>query len=89
MDADSGEPTDELDPSAIQMIAALGSKCTKVSEVIQAKDEAVFKAIQEALTKANEKAISNAQKVWKGFCLDRESFIVLITSPDTYMFKLF
>ena len=63
MDPDSGEPTDDLDPSALERIAALGSKCTKVSEVVEQKDEAVFSAIQKALDKANEKAVSNAQKV--------------------------
>ncbi len=63
MNPDNGEPTDDLEPTAIKDIAALGSKCTKVSEVVQTKDEAVFEAIQQALTKANEKAISNAQKV--------------------------
>ncbi len=69
MDPDSAEPTDDLEPSAITMIAALGSKCTKVSEVIETKDEAVFGAIQQALTKANEKAISNSQKVPKLFAV--------------------
>ena len=63
MDPDTGEPTDELSPVAIQAIAALGSKCTKVSEVIQQKDEAVYPAIQKGLDKANEESVSNAQKV--------------------------
>lgn len=63
MDPDSGEATDDLDPNAIRMIAVLGSKCTKVSEVVEQKDELVFAAIQQALTKANEKAVSSAQKV--------------------------
>ena len=63
MNADTGEPTDELSPVALKAIAALGSKCTKVSEVIQQKDEAVYTAIQKGLDKANEHSVSNAEKV--------------------------
>ena len=63
MDPDTGEPTNELSTVALNAITALGSKCTKVSEVIQQKDEAVYTAIQKGLEKANEKSVSNAQKV--------------------------
>ena len=63
MNPDTGEPTDELSPVALKAITTLGSKCTKVSEVIQQKDEAVYTAIQKGLNKANEHSVSNAQKV--------------------------
>ena len=63
MDPDTGEPEDELTPQAKEAIASLGSKCTKVSEIVEQKDQAVFTAIQEGLDKANEHSVSRAQKV--------------------------
>ena len=63
MDPDTGEPEDELTPQAKEAIASLGSKCTKVSEIVEQKDQAVFKAIQEGLDKANELSVSRAQRV--------------------------
>ena len=63
MDPDTGEPEDELTPQAKGAIASLGSKCTKVSEIVEQKDQAVFNAIQEGLDKANEHSVSRAQRV--------------------------
>ena len=63
MDPDTGEPQDELIPQAKEAIASLGSKCTKVSEIVEQKDQAVFAAIQQGIDKANEHSVSRAQKV--------------------------
>lgn len=63
MDPTNGGPTDALTPEAIQVISALGSSATKVSEVIDNKDEAVYSAIQKGIDATNEHAISHAQKV--------------------------
>ncbi len=41
----------------------LGSTCTKVSEVLENQDRAIFDAIQAGIDKANQGAASNAQKV--------------------------
>ena len=60
---DTGEPTDVLITHARRTIEQLGSPCTKVSEIIETKDSAVFKAIQDGLDRANKHAISNAQVV--------------------------
>ena len=60
---DTQEPTDDLTPEAIKIIQALGSTATKVSEVIENQDRAIFTAIQEGIDRANEGAVSNAQKV--------------------------
>lgn len=63
MDPDSGDPLDELTPVAQQQLESLGCSCTKVSEVLESKNAAVYTAIKEGLNRANEGAISNAQKV--------------------------
>ena len=63
MDPKTAEFLDTLSPKAQQMIQALGSRSTKVSEILQKEDRAVFTAIQEGLDKANEHATSQAQMV--------------------------
>lgn len=63
MDPNTGEPQDTLSTPAKMQIAALGSSCTTVSEIIEQKDEVVFTAIQQGLERANEQSISRAQKV--------------------------
>ena len=65
VDPSTGMPTDNLDPSAIQIISSLGSSSTKVSEIIICQDRAVFAAIQQGIDKANEEAGSHPQKVQK------------------------
>ena len=45
------------------MIAAKGSSATKISQIIDNQDQAVFTAIQEGIDRANAKAISNAATV--------------------------
>ena len=70
MDVDTGEATDDLTEEAIELISALGSSATKVSQVIDNQDRAVFSAIQEGLDKANEGAVSSAQTV----CLAKPSW---------------
>ena len=52
-----------LTPQAQRAIEQLGSPCTKVTEIIESKDRAVFKAIQDGLDRANKHAISNAHIV--------------------------
>ena len=63
MNPETGEPTDDLLPQAIDMIAALGSHCTKVSEVVQQQDQAVYAAIQKGLDKVNEHAETTVHTV--------------------------
>jgi len=67
MDPDTGEPKDSLIPQARQMIENLGSRNTKVSEIVAEEDRAVFTAIQEGLDRANEAATSRAQRVGTTF----------------------
>ena len=62
-DAETGEPTDILAPQAQRAIEQLGSPCTKVSEIIETKDRAVFTAIQEGLDRVNRHESSKAHMV--------------------------
>lgn len=63
MDPETGGPTDNLTADATRLIAAKGSTATKVSQVIDNQDPAVFTAIQEGIDRANAKAVSNAATV--------------------------
>lgn len=63
MDPETAEPTDNLTADAARLIAAKGSTATKVSQIIDNQDTAVFRAIQEGIDRANAKAISNAATV--------------------------
>ena len=65
IDPDTAEWSDDLQPQAADAVHKLGSTATKASEIIQSRDEAVFKAIQQAIDGANEKSASRAQKVQK------------------------
>lgn len=60
---DTGKPLDTLTPQAQQHIQDLGSRNTKVSEIIGQKDQAVFTAIQKGLDKVNQSATSQAKRV--------------------------
>ena len=63
MNPDTNEPTDVLTAEAARLVAAKGSPATKISEIIDNQDQAVFTAIQEGIDRANAKAISNAATV--------------------------
>ena len=69
MNPETGEPTDDLLPQAIAMIAALGSHCTKVSEVVQQQDQAVYAAIQKGLDEVNEHAETSVHTV-RAVCIE-------------------
>ncbi|KAJ7421600.1 Long-chain-fatty-acid--CoA ligase ACSBG2 [Willisornis vidua] len=72
VDAETGEPEDDLTPEALEYCQKLGSKATKVSEVISSKDKDIYAAIQKGITAVNEGATSNAQKVQKWILLEKD-----------------
>lgn len=72
VDAETGEPRDDLSPEALEFCQRLGSKATKVSEIISSKDKAVYTAIQKGISAVNERAVSNAQKVQKWVLLEKD-----------------
>lgn len=72
VDAETGEPGDELSAEALEFCQKLGSKATKVSEIISSKDKAIYAAIQKGISAVNEGAVSNAQKVQKWVLLEKD-----------------
>ncbi|KAI4901675.1 hypothetical protein NFI96_008119 [Prochilodus magdalenae] len=62
---ENGEPTDELSPLAVEFCRQRGVTASKVSEIVNNKEPAIYKAIQEGVDKVNSKAPSNAQRVQK------------------------
>ncbi|XP_029439096.1 long-chain-fatty-acid--CoA ligase ACSBG2-like isoform X2 [Rhinatrema bivittatum] len=71
-DGETGEPQDELTPEAVKLCQQLGSRATRVSDVIGSKDPAVYKAIQEGVERVNRRAVSNAQRVQKWTILSKD-----------------
>ncbi|XP_007442007.1 long-chain-fatty-acid--CoA ligase ACSBG2 [Python bivittatus] len=69
---ETGLSEDELTPEAIEFCQKLGSKSTKVSDIVGNKDVAVYTAIQKGVLKVNEHATSNAQKIQKWVLLDKD-----------------
>ncbi|XP_058231633.1 long-chain-fatty-acid--CoA ligase ACSBG2-like isoform X3 [Hemibagrus wyckioides] len=69
---DNGEPTDELTPLAIEFCRHHGVMASKVSEIINNKEPAIYKVIQEGIDRVNAKATSNAQKVQKWTLLSKD-----------------
>ncbi|NXB68752.1 ACBG2 ligase, partial [Struthidea cinerea] len=72
VDAETGEPGDDLTPEALEFCQKLGSKATKVSEIISSKDKVVYATIQKGISAVNEGAVSNAQKVQKWALLEKD-----------------
>ncbi|XP_029439013.1 long-chain-fatty-acid--CoA ligase ACSBG2-like isoform X1 [Rhinatrema bivittatum] len=72
VDPNTGEPQDELTPEAVQFCQQLGSRATRVSEVITSEDPAVYKAIQEGIERVNRRAVSNAHRVQKWTILSKD-----------------
>ncbi|ROL42514.1 Long-chain-fatty-acid--CoA ligase ACSBG2 [Anabarilius grahami] len=69
---DSGDPTDELTPLAVEFCRQHGVIASKVSEIINKKEPAIYKAIQEGIDRVNTNATSNAQRVQKWTVLPRD-----------------
>ena len=62
---DMKNPTDYLDPFAVDWCKSIGSNATKVSEILSGPDGNVLNAIQDGIDKANKIAISRAACVQK------------------------
>ncbi|XP_061881058.1 long-chain-fatty-acid--CoA ligase ACSBG2-like isoform X2 [Entelurus aequoreus] len=58
---ENGEPTDQLTDEAIMFCREIGVSATKVSEIMDNKEPAVYKAIREGMERVNAKAASIAQ----------------------------
>ncbi|XP_070788026.1 long-chain-fatty-acid--CoA ligase ACSBG2 [Pituophis catenifer annectens] len=69
---ETGISEDELTPEAVEFCQKLGSKSTKVSDIVGNKDVLVYTAIQKGIMKVNDRATSNAQKIQKWLLLDKD-----------------
>uniref|UniRef100_A0A673M3F8 long-chain-fatty-acid--CoA ligase n=1 Tax=Sinocyclocheilus rhinocerous TaxID=307959 RepID=A0A673M3F8_9TELE len=69
---DNGDPTDELTPLAVEYCRQHGVIASKVSEIVNKKEPAIYKTIQEGIDRVNAKATSNAQRVQKWTILQRD-----------------
>lgn len=72
VNAETGDPEDELTPEAIELCRKLGSNATRISDIAGGRDRAVHAAIQEGINRVNEKATSNAQRIQKWIILDSD-----------------
>ncbi|KAJ8735584.1 hypothetical protein PYW07_007204 [Mythimna separata] len=72
VNSDTNEALDDLDNETRKWVASLGSSATKISQIVDTKDPAVYKAIEEGITRANKHAISNAQKIQKFAILPKD-----------------
>ncbi|XP_078530567.1 long-chain-fatty-acid--CoA ligase ACSBG2-like [Lissotriton helveticus] len=66
------KPADDLTPDAINFCQQLGSRATRVSDVVKSKDPVIYKAIQEGIDLVNQRAASNAQRVQKWALLEKD-----------------
>uniref|UniRef100_T1J7B3 long-chain-fatty-acid--CoA ligase n=1 Tax=Strigamia maritima TaxID=126957 RepID=T1J7B3_STRMM len=67
------EPTDELNPIAIEWCQSVGSSAKRVSEILQSANANVMDGIQQGIKKYNEEfAISRAQKIRKWTILPQD-----------------
>ena len=69
---DKMQPLDELDPDCVKYLQSIGSRSTKVSEIIDNKDPIVYKAIEDGIKNINKKAVSRAAYVQKFLILPRD-----------------
>ena len=58
-------PKDTLAPLALDWVRELGSNATRVSEILDKRDERILKGIQAGIDVANKQAISRAQYIQK------------------------
>lgn len=72
VNAETGDPEDELTPEAVELCRNLGSNATRVSDIAGGRDRTVHAAIQEGINRVNETATSNAQRIQKWIVLERD-----------------
>lgn len=72
MDPDTSEPTDYLTQEARDFCQKAGSKATRVSEIVQTRDHAVYRAVQDGIDRINGRALSNPQRIQKWAILGKD-----------------
>ena len=94
-------PKDELTDPAKDWVKLQGSNATRVSQILDTKDEKVLQGIQNGIDRANKRAPSNAQRIQKwsilpvdfsipggelGKMLSPYLYDIIIYSYDYYVF---
>ncbi|XP_039199755.1 long-chain-fatty-acid--CoA ligase ACSBG1 [Crotalus tigris] len=72
VDPDTSEPTDYLTQEAGDFCQKAGSKATRVSEIVQTRDHAVYRAVQDGIDRINRGALSNPQRIQKWAILEKD-----------------
>ncbi|XP_028921284.1 long-chain-fatty-acid--CoA ligase ACSBG1 isoform X2 [Ornithorhynchus anatinus] len=72
LDPDTSDPTDILTEQAVEFCQKIGSRATRVSEIVGGKDEAVYQAIQEGIERVNTNAAAHAYYIQKWTILERD-----------------
>ncbi|XP_071425048.1 long-chain-fatty-acid--CoA ligase ACSBG1 isoform X2 [Pithys albifrons albifrons] len=72
LDPDTSEPTDILTEQARDFCQKIGSKATRVSEIVATRDQAVFVAIQEGIDRVNSTATNRVHCIQKWRVLPRD-----------------
>ncbi|XP_075391789.1 long-chain-fatty-acid--CoA ligase ACSBG2-like isoform X2 [Tenrec ecaudatus] len=72
IDPMTGAPLDKLTPDTIKVCRQLGSHASTVTEILEAQDPPIYKAIQMGIDQVNEVAVSNAQKIQKWLILEKD-----------------
>ncbi|XP_044516222.1 long-chain-fatty-acid--CoA ligase ACSBG1 [Gracilinanus agilis] len=72
LDPETSDPTDYLTDQALEFCQKVGSKATKVSEIVGRKDEAIYQAIEEGIQRVNEKAAAQPYRIQKWTLLERD-----------------
>ncbi|XP_053128902.1 long-chain-fatty-acid--CoA ligase ACSBG1 isoform X2 [Hemicordylus capensis] len=72
VDPETSEPTDSLTQEAREFCQKVGSRATKVSEVVRTRDPVVYQAIQEGIDRANIHTAANAHHVQKWALLEKD-----------------
>ncbi|XP_064013430.1 long-chain-fatty-acid--CoA ligase ACSBG1 isoform X3 [Pogoniulus pusillus] len=72
LDPDTSDPTDTLTEQARDFCQKMGSKATKVSEIVATRDQAIYQAIQEGINKVNLTATNRVHCIKKWILLPRD-----------------
>ncbi|KAM6301753.1 uncharacterized protein O3Q21_013369 [Podargus strigoides] len=72
LDPDTSDPTDILTEQARDFCQKIGSKATKVSEIVATRDQAIYQAIQEGINKVNMNATNRVHCIQKWIVLPKD-----------------
>ncbi|ELK27613.1 Long-chain-fatty-acid--CoA ligase ACSBG1 [Myotis davidii] len=72
LDPDTCEPTDTLTEQAVEFCQRVGSRATRVSDIVGRQDEAVYRAIEEGIQRVNGNAAARPYHIQKWAILERD-----------------